>query len=230
VLFRSLTEGNPGSSGAGTFPTSHLVYQLDDGDESIDLVELLEREGYSDEGGYIPPIGSCAYYRNRARKLISTAIPNPDLVRDAEQSIFRETIREAIRNNTGRTWKDPIVKSIYDIVFNRVYRNLIPLSARGSVGNPKLARLVIDGTIPAKNLGKMTPAQLWPEKWQDMEEERILRQIATLEVNMASSTDMFKCKKCKQNKCIYKEMQTRSADEPMTIFVFCLMCGNRWKE
>ena len=230
VMIIELIAGNAGSSAVVSFPTTHLVYQQDDGDEALDLTELLNREGYSEESGYVPPIGSCAYYRNRARKLISTAITDPSMTRDAEIGIFRETIREAIRNNTTRNWKDPIVKSIYDIVFNRVYRNLLPPSSPGSVGNPKLAKLVMDGTISAKSLGRMTPAQLWPEKWQEMEEERILRQIATLEVNMASSTDMFKCKKCKQNKCIYKEMQTRSADEPMTIFVFCLMCGNRWKE
>lgn len=34
---------------------------------------------------------------------------------------------------------------------------------------------------------------------------------------------------CKQNNCAYTEAQTRSADEPMTLFVFCKNCGNRWK-
>ena len=27
----------------------------------------------------------------------------------------------------------------------------------------------------------------------------------------------------------YIQLQTRSADEPMTTFVLCLECGNRWK-
>ena len=38
------------------------------------------------------------------------------------------------------------------------------------------------------------------------------------------------CRKCGQRECTFYEMQTRSADEPMTIFVTCLSCGNRWKE
>ena len=42
-------------------------------------------------------------------------------------------------------------------------------------------------------------------------------------------TDMFRCGKCKERKCTYYQMQTRSADEPMTVFVRCTVCGNRWK-
>ena len=36
-------------------------------------------------------------------------------------------------------------------------------------------------------------------------------------------------KSCGKNKCTYYELQTRSADEPMTTFVSCLNCGNHWK-
>lgn len=44
-----------------------------------------------------------------------------------------------------------------------------------------------------------------------------------------ATTDQFKCGKCKQRKTQYYQMQTRSADEPMTTFVTCTNCGNRWK-
>jgi hypothetical protein len=42
-------------------------------------------------------------------------------------------------------------------------------------------------------------------------------------------TTMFKCGKCKGNDCFYFQMQTRSADEPMTTFVTCANCNNKWK-
>jgi transcription elongation factor S-II len=44
-----------------------------------------------------------------------------------------------------------------------------------------------------------------------------------------AETDMFRCGKCRGRKCTYFQMQTRSADEPMTTFVTCINCGNHWK-
>ena len=38
------------------------------------------------------------------------------------------------------------------------------------------------------------------------------------------------CSGCKKkSKCDYYQMQTRSADEPMTTFMTCLECDRRWK-
>ena len=41
---------------------------------------------------------------------------------------------------------------------------------------------------------------------------------------------IFTCGKCKSQNTTYYEMQTRSADEPMTAFITCLKCGKRWKQ
>ncbi|EFC46968.1 predicted protein, partial [Naegleria gruberi] len=46
----------------------------------------------------------------------------------------------------------------------------------------------------------------------------------------AVESSMFRCGKCKKTQCTFYEMQTRSADEPMTAFITCLSCGNRWKQ
>lgn len=45
----------------------------------------------------------------------------------------------------------------------------------------------------------------------------------------ARISGMFTCGKCKGTKTTYFQMQTRSSDEPMTTFVTCLTCNNRWK-
>lgn len=36
------------------------------------------------------------------------------------------------------------------------------------------------------------------------------------------------CRNCRSTHVDVDQMQTRSADEPMTLFALCLDCGNRW--
>ncbi|KAL7574864.1 hypothetical protein ACA910_010699 [Epithemia clementina (nom. ined.)] len=43
------------------------------------------------------------------------------------------------------------------------------------------------------------------------------------------SASLFTCGRCKSTKTTSTQKQTRSADEPMTVFVLCLNCGKRWK-
>ena len=43
------------------------------------------------------------------------------------------------------------------------------------------------------------------------------------------ATDQYQCGRCHKRLCTYYQLQTRSADEPMTTFVTCLNCGKRWK-
>ena len=38
------------------------------------------------------------------------------------------------------------------------------------------------------------------------------------------------CPKCGHKRAYYMQMQTRSADEPMTVFYRCVQCKKRWKE
>ena len=69
------------------------------------------------------------------------------------------------------------------------------------------------------------------EKLLDMTAE----QLASDEVSASLGIDpneggLFRCGKCKSNKTQNHQMQTRSADEPMTVFLACMDCGNRWKQ
>lgn len=43
------------------------------------------------------------------------------------------------------------------------------------------------------------------------------------------NASLFTCGRCKSPKTTSTQKQTRSADEPMTVFVLCLNCNNRWK-
>ena len=97
--------------------------------------------------------------------------------------------------------------------------------------NPDLRAQVADGLIDPVSLLDLAPEQLASAERRT--ENEAIREHATNEAvrgqKKEASTDAFKCGKCKQRKCTYYQLQTRSADEPMTTFVTCVNCDNRWK-
>ncbi len=113
----------------------------------------------------------------------------------------------------------------YKTKFRSKYLNLKDKS------NPQLRSALLQGTITADHFIAMTAAEM-------ASEERRASDLALQEANLANAkavqdttaeTDQFKCGRCKQRKCKYYQLQTRSADEPMTTFVTCINCNNRWK-
>ena len=75
----------------------------------------------------------------------------------------------------------------------------------------------------------MTHYEMDPSKWQVLIDKKKAIEANKYNQNMKATTDMFTCKKCKSKRCTHYELQTRSADEPATIFVTCLDCGKNWR-
>lgn len=117
------------------------------------------------------------------------------------------------------------VDSRYKTKFRSKYLNL------KDKGNPQLRAAVLSRSISSEMFCYMTAAEMASEerKREDREiEERNLLDSRVAADNQAE-TDQFKCGKCHQRRTKYYQMQTRSADEPMTTYVTCINCGNRWK-
>ncbi|XP_062260864.1 transcription elongation factor A protein 1 isoform X1 [Platichthys flesus] len=97
--------------------------------------------------------------------------------------------------------------------------------------NPNLRRTVLCGSVTPERMAKMTAEDMASDELKEMRKN--LTKEAVRDHQMATTggcqTDLFTCGKCKGKCCTYTQVQTRSADEPMTTFVFCNDCGNRWK-
>ncbi|KAI0072247.1 transcription elongation factor [Panus rudis PR-1116 ss-1] len=97
--------------------------------------------------------------------------------------------------------------------------------------NPGLRESVVSGDIPVARFCKMSSQEMASEERkaadQKIAEENLFKTLGAEEVQ--AETDAFQCGRCKQRKCRYRQAQTRSADEPMTTFVTCTVCNNRWK-
>ena len=76
----------------------------------------------------------------------------------------------------------------------------------------------------------MSHQELNPERWTELIRLKSIRDKNKYEQNLEAITDSFTCRKCRSKKCTYYELQTRSADEPMTIFITCLDCGSKRKQ
>ncbi|XP_040193882.1 transcription elongation factor A protein 3-like isoform X4 [Rana temporaria] len=113
------------------------------------------------------------------------------------------------------------------------YRNRIRsrISNLKDPKNPSLRRNVLCGTVSTQNIATMTAEAMASEELKEL--RNTLTQVAIREHQMAKTggtqTDLLQCDKCKKKNCSYNQVQTRSADEPMTTFVLCNECGHRWK-
>lgn len=97
--------------------------------------------------------------------------------------------------------------------------------------NPDLRVRVVEGDIAADKLVTMTNEELASDKRKREIEELQMQNLFKAKGAAAqeAETDAFQCGRCKQRKTRYYQMQTRSADEPMTTFVTCTNCNHKWK-
>ncbi|XP_072250664.1 transcription elongation factor A protein 3 isoform X3 [Leuresthes tenuis] len=97
--------------------------------------------------------------------------------------------------------------------------------------NPGLRKNVLAGNIEMSRIATMSAEEMASDELKQL--RNVLTQEAIREHQMAktggTTTDLLQCGKCRKKNCTYNQVQTRSADEPMTTFVLCNECGNRWK-
>lgn len=133
-----------------------------------------------------------------------------ELAEELEEAIFTEF------RNTDMRYK------------NRIRSRLANLK---DPKNPTLRTSFRIGAIPAARLASMSAEEMANDEVKQLRERFMKEAIndAQLATAQGTKTDMLKCGKCKKRNCTYNQLQTRSSDEPMTTFVLCNECGNRWK-
>ena len=138
-----------------------------------------------------------------------------------EKGIYNNSLETANRLNVIKKWDNPYFVQIYIDKLRSIYMNL--------QNDSGLIEKINNKEFKSHELAFMTHQEMQPEKWESLIQMKKIRDKNKYEPVLEASTDDFKCWKCKSKKCTYYQLQTRSADEPMTTFVTCLDYGNRWK-
>jgi len=142
-----------------------------------------------------------------------------------EKSIYNASIREAKQKGIERSWGSRNFKFLYKKNFIKVYSNITFNKNSTFVINKLLS-----GVWKPEEIVNLPHEKLFPDLWEEviLKNQRMMNKLGE-ENKPSSGTNMFRCGKCKKRNSTYFQLQTRSADEPMTTFVTCLECNNRWK-
>jgi DNA-directed RNA polymerase subunit M/transcription elongation factor TFIIS len=150
---------------------------------------------------------------------LSNILLNIDLALQIELSILEYSLIYCQNNKFDINFIKPIYEDKYYSIINNI--KIIK-----GIDNYTFKEDLINGRINAKYTAFMSPSQMHPEKYA-----HILKKIKYIEhkENNINYSDAYKCFKCGESKCKITQAQTRSADEPMTTFVVCIVCNNTFK-
>ena len=157
-------------------------------------------------------------YRNKCILDLTNKVKELDLsinVKKLENEINKYCLNYTELNNINKHYAE----SIYKTKANEILKSL-------NSDNDSLINLIKIKEISEQDIPYLKPQNLYKKQW-----EAIIKRLEYIEFkkNNMATTDLYECRRCKQRKCFIHQLQTRSADEPMTTFVTCAVCGNNWK-
>ena len=159
-------------------------------------------------------------FRKNVRKRMMSLLDDESMSTNLEKGVYNYCIKEANSKKIIKKWDNPYFKQLYIDHLRSIFSNL---------KNDDLLQQIKNHDILPQNVAFMTHQEMNPAHWKKLIDQKIKRDANKFSNKIRASTDMFTCRKCKGSKCTYYELQTRSADEPATIFVTCLDCGKNWK-
>jgi len=143
-----------------------------------------------------------------------------------EKCTYNHVIKKTIELGDTPAEDNRLFINRYKHKFLQIQYNLI--------NSPTLKERILSGKLKPMSVMDLSPKGLWPDGPYATTLENNIRlnmkkDYASAIINDPDYKGLFRCKRCKSYKTTYYEMQTRSADEPMTVFITCHKCNSRWK-
>jgi transcription elongation factor S-II len=156
---------------------------------------------------------------------IATSLTDED-IQDLEKGVYNWCINFSTERGIVKNWSNRMFSKLYEDKFRSIVSNLDPTAY---VQNQRLLQRLVEKEFMPHQIPFMPRHNVFPEVWQSTMDAKMKREAHMGKSMVTAMTDQFKCGRCKKRECVYHEVQTRSADEPMDLRIYCLNCGNRWK-
>lgn len=150
--------------------------------------------------------------------VLNNLLDNINIANRIEAGIAEYTILYVNNNNYKTDFLAPIYMDIcYNIESN--------FDETSSCYNGFIIEKLLSEELNPQELPFLEPHEINPENWSIQLKKRELKEFKK---NNIAATNIYLCSKCKQRRCTSYQLQIRSADEPMTTFVQCLVCFKEW--
>jgi DNA-directed RNA polymerase subunit M/transcription elongation factor TFIIS len=166
--------------------------------------------------------------RSKVVENFTELLESEDLAVEFELALLRTVNDSATKEDIDKDWSNKIFWNLYRNKAVSLYENLRGKDSYVRNNESWLENLK-SKKLSCQKFVEMSAMDMCPARWKSM-----IEKIIETEKKLYSKSDMASiviwCSGCKKkSKCTYYQMQTRSADEPMTTFVTCLECDKKWK-
>ena len=160
-------------------------------------------------------------------KLLDKEIKDKTLSLRIEKGIYNYVIDVSKKKNIKRFWSNNSFKQLYLMKSQIIYSNI---KKDSYIKNVNFLNRIKNNEIEPEKICYLNIYDIFPENWKELIDIKIKKDKLKYDIKPEAMTDVFKCRKCGSRSCSYYEVQTRSSDEPMTQFITCLDCNNRWRQ
>lgn len=171
------------------------------------------------------PVSSPADIRTRAVDMLNAVVGDIRTAKLLEKATWNHAVRFCKMKNQPLNWDNSAFRNAYTqkvLGVRYVARDRPEVLEKFAELDPTLVSFV-----------NAKPHELCPDKWEKAFEDAARKALRFADASAMDPEQMpdgiLKCR-CGSMKTSYYEMQTRSADEPMTVFAKCHKCGVKWKQ
>ena len=197
-------------------------YQHIDADGKVEFKDTPADKHFTNKNLHAQPqVDTLRYYvRAKLREFFADELD----INRLETAIFNRTIDISQYRNQNCNWKNAPFRNLY----KQTYLNL-----NVNLTQPKseyLLNKIAFGDIKIEDVPYLTPLESCPDIWNDIIQKQC--EVAALhdkQFFQAATDSIFQCSRCKSKKVYHYQMQTRSADESMTVYCTCTECKKVWK-
>ena len=151
-----------------------------------------------------------------------------EMATDFELFMLKSLVERALKDAIEVDWSNRAFWNMYRNRAITLYENLKGTNSYVQ-NNQNLIEKLKSGELSLQSIAEMTAMDMCPSRWKDVIEQ-LIEKKKKLYASAQNASIFMWCSSCKKKtKCDYYQLQTRSADEPMTTFVTCLECDKRWK-